>query len=377
MFLVLSVACFSAGLIAFAYSSHQVTSLHKSQISRCRPQSQNYVTSTLTTVFSAFSSFGLLAVSAWFTSERIVFDRHKGKKWLSDVLDDFSAPFYEWVKTAPEKSKTAIAWSAHVIRRASVPLSAMVGRNSVSAEMTDSIESAPPPYGSQTIPLSAVVVASGPNPMSPTKSVVHFRLGGEQRRSGEASGRPSDASPIASPSPLPSSPEPGIEGSSTSSRLRNFVRGVAIVNGFIGLGNGAKGNASLSQTESNTQSQLGYDDQHSGEVSGRPSDASPIQTPPLSSPEPGPEISAARTRFRDLARSAVMVNRLIGLGDEVKAKISISITDVKVSDRKPTEAFTRPRSSRVAGFVPKLQNMSQTQDIAAHAALVRHMEVGA
>jgi hypothetical protein len=72
-----------------------------------------------------------------------------------------------------------------------------------------------------------------------------------------------------------------------------------------------------------------------------------------------------------------MVNRLIGLGDQAKANISISLTDSKVSDRKPVEAVIKPRSSRVAGLVPKLQNMAPTQDIAAHTALVRHMEVSA
>jgi hypothetical protein len=43
----------------------------------------------MTTVFTAFSSFGLAAVSAWFASERWAFSRHKGKKWLQDLLDDW------------------------------------------------------------------------------------------------------------------------------------------------------------------------------------------------------------------------------------------------------------------------------------------------
>ena len=43
----------------------------------------------MTTVFTAFSSFGLAAVSAWFASERWTFSRHKGKKWLQDLLDDW------------------------------------------------------------------------------------------------------------------------------------------------------------------------------------------------------------------------------------------------------------------------------------------------
>jgi hypothetical protein len=125
------------------------------------------------------------------------------------------------------------------------------------------------------------------------------------------------------------------------------------------------------------QFQLDREEEQSGEGSGRPSDASPV--PPLTTPpstlEPGTEVSATRARFMHLVRSAVMVNRLIGLGDEAKAKVSISLASDKAPDRKPTESVIRPRASRVAGLVPKLQNMGPTQDIAAHAALVRHMEV--
>ncbi len=49
---------------------------------------QNHVVSTFTTVFTAFSSFGLIAVSMWFIFERWVYIRHRGSKWLRDSLDD-------------------------------------------------------------------------------------------------------------------------------------------------------------------------------------------------------------------------------------------------------------------------------------------------
>ncbi|KAI0701046.1 WD40-repeat-containing domain protein [Cytidiella melzeri] len=74
VFLVLSVACFSIGLVLFTYSSGQ----HK-------------VTSTVTTVFSAFSCSGLSAVSFWFASEKWIFSRHKGQKCLADVLSESRA----------------------------------------------------------------------------------------------------------------------------------------------------------------------------------------------------------------------------------------------------------------------------------------------
>ena len=87
VFLVLSVACFSVGLVLFAYSTNQVCfsiALRYSSLIIA----QSHVVSTMTTVFTAFSSFGLTAVSTWFASERWIFSRHKGKKWLQDSLDD-------------------------------------------------------------------------------------------------------------------------------------------------------------------------------------------------------------------------------------------------------------------------------------------------
>ena len=234
----------------------------------------------------------------------MVFNRHKGRKWLAEILDDISGRLEKttvgWMKTAPEKSKTALDWSARVVRRASTPfrwMSAMFGRTSGSAESIASIESIPPPYTSPTIPPSAVVITPRSGSMTAAKSVVRFQLGPDDgRSSGEASGRPSDASPIA-----------------------------------------------------------------------------PSTVPPT--PEPGTEVSATRARFMNLVRSAIMVNRLIGVGDEARAKVSRSLTDGKVTDPKSAGPVVKPRSSRVAGLVPKLQNMTPTQDIAAHAALVRHMQV--
>lgn len=91
VFLVLSVSCFSIGLVFFSYSSRQVfffyyISCYSSSAYSVRLQ--HYVVSTITTVFTAFSSFGLIAVSLWFIFERWVFIRHRGSKWLRDSLDD-------------------------------------------------------------------------------------------------------------------------------------------------------------------------------------------------------------------------------------------------------------------------------------------------
>ena len=235
-------------------------------------------------------------MSAWFASERIVFNRHGGGKWLAEILDEISekiekATGYRWVKkTAPEKSKTVLTWSARIVRRATVPLrrmSIMFGRSS------DSVESLPPPYASPIILPSTAIMAPRTSPTSPTQPVVQFQLGRKDERNSDEAGRPSDPSPVVSPITPPSFPE--------------------------------------SRTE----------------------------------------MSATRARFMNLVRSAVMVNRLIGIGDETVARVRIPLTDGKATDRKPV-AVTMPRSSRV---ISKLRHLTPTQDIPAHAALVRHMQV--
>lgn len=83
---------------------------------------QNYIVCTITTVFTAFSSFGLAAVSAWFASERWVFARHKGKKWLQDSLDDFwdavmsIPPFHQFI----ECLHTLGLWTSSISHRTRV-----------------------------------------------------------------------------------------------------------------------------------------------------------------------------------------------------------------------------------------------------------------
>ncbi|KAJ7906092.1 hypothetical protein B0H13DRAFT_2333833 [Mycena leptocephala] len=76
VFLVISIACFSVGLCLFTFASQQ-----------------NIVTSTITTIFTIFTSFGLAAVSAYFASERYIFLRYDGKKWLVDVLLEYKRQF--------------------------------------------------------------------------------------------------------------------------------------------------------------------------------------------------------------------------------------------------------------------------------------------
>ena len=62
----------------------------------------------MTTVFTAFSSLGLLAVSAWFTFERVTYSRHKGKRWLADILADLAADI---------RKSTGIQWAGQILPR--------------------------------------------------------------------------------------------------------------------------------------------------------------------------------------------------------------------------------------------------------------------
>ena len=76
---------------------------------------QNHITSTITTVLTAFTSFGLLAVSAWFASERWAYTRHKGEKWLADILSETRVsmhrlPGVSWCLREPRNAARKVAY---------------------------------------------------------------------------------------------------------------------------------------------------------------------------------------------------------------------------------------------------------------------------
>ncbi|KDQ58352.1 hypothetical protein JAAARDRAFT_34151 [Jaapia argillacea MUCL 33604] len=137
VFLVISVACFSIGLVLFAYSSNQ-----------------NRVVCTITTVFTAFSSFGLAAVSLWVASERYIFTRHKGKKWLGDVLAELKREFLhysgiKWMKkTSPTVAQSIVRTTTTPIRRASATFarvgSLAMGILTSETLVEDGLDPAPP-----------------------------------------------------------------------------------------------------------------------------------------------------------------------------------------------------------------------------------------
>ncbi|KAI1794365.1 WD40 repeat-like protein [Ganoderma leucocontextum] len=151
-FLVLSVACFSIGLVLFAYSS-----------------GQHQVTCTLTTVFSACSIVGLTAVSAWFASERWTFSRHNGTKWLADVISETkvrikSTHGAKWLIYEPrEVARGCSRWTAERFRL----FGDRVSEFSARAVSRLSLGSDDEKYDAERAVMPGPQCAS-PEPMSPT-----------------------------------------------------------------------------------------------------------------------------------------------------------------------------------------------------------------
>ncbi|KAI0074084.1 WD40 repeat-like protein [Panus rudis PR-1116 ss-1] len=283
VFLVLSVACFSIGLVLFAYSS-----------------GQHYITSTVTTVFSAFSSFGLAAVSTWFISERLIFNRHKGAKWLADALSDtrvrlYSAPGIAWIVQQPRAAaRRASYWAKRKSRDAS-DIITEVSKKTLSVLRVGSIRSASSSSdsGDTEAPLPTSL---SPEPMSPGSMFHRFSETGLSPISEVAStrGRSLDGTEEKTVSDAPSTNLTTSTGAKT--RWKNAVRAISMVR--------------------------------------------PFSVQASNSPR-----SPARQRT---------------LSSEGRHSSRLSEPIVKIS--------------RVANLVPRLKSLQTTQDLAAHQALVRHLQ---
>ncbi|KAI0049167.1 WD40 repeat-like protein [Auriscalpium vulgare] len=277
VFLVLSVACFSVGLVLFAYSSKQ-----------------NYVVSTITTVFTAFSSFGLAAVSAWFASERWVFSRHKGKKWLQDSLDDFWDGFTGFypIRVLSDLFRVIFVYSRRATMRtrevaiqASSTLSNLFSRHSSETLNGSSSENSLPRAGSPEHILTSLRTRRGSDNTHGT-------------------------------SPLSEPKSPTIAGSSV-----DFSYGT------------------LSEKL----------------PAGNPSSTT---------------LSVPRARLKNAVRSVIMMQ---AASTPFRSR-TMSSTLVSLDGTRRETLHLPMRSSRVAGLVPRLKGLTATQDLAAHQALVRHLQ---
>ncbi|KAG9318950.1 WD40-repeat-containing domain protein [Chiua virens] len=71
VFLVIAIACFSAGVVLFTYSS-----------------GQNPVTSAVIVCTTLIASSGLISISSWFVLERWTFLKQREQKWLEEVISE-------------------------------------------------------------------------------------------------------------------------------------------------------------------------------------------------------------------------------------------------------------------------------------------------
>ncbi len=302
VFLVLSVACFSVGFVLFAYSSKQAClfcSLVSSSTHLTYFLPQNSAVATVTTVFTAFSSFGLVAVSAWFASERWVFSRHNGKKWLQDSLDDWwdammsIPPFHQFVECL------------HVL-------------------------------GLWTSSVSRGTRAAATHAGSAVTSFFHRRSAETLHPSSSENSLPSAASPECI---VPNSPRTryGSENSFTASSSPISPATVA------------------KSTHGSTVSFA----LPSEKLSGTPS------TPASSAP--------SRGRFAQTVRNVIRMQQAAMPHTARTRPMSPTLLSPDTIHRKDTQPMPM-QSSRVAGLVPKLRGLEPTQDLAAHQALVRHLE---
>jgi len=157
----------------------------------------------MTTVFTAFSSFGLAAVSAWFASERWIFSRHKGKKWLQDLLDDWwdavmtIPPFHQfldrlhafglWSASIPHQLRVAVTHTRSAVtsifrRRPAGSFNSSSSENSLpSVPSPETVIAIPqsPRRGSETV-LCASPVSPTFEPKSVQGSTVSFTLPSEK-----------------------------------------------------------------------------------------------------------------------------------------------------------------------------------------------------
>lgn len=285
LFLASSIICFLAGLVLFAYSS-----------------GQHRVTSTVTTVLSSFSCLGLAAVSCWFAWERWVWNRHKGQKWLADVLSEtrvglISTPDMAWFIHEPRNAARKVSyWGRRKYHDLSdqVTNAGQIVRDKLSIRQLQQEEDPESPISSGTN--SRRVRSHTLKPVSATN--VH---------------RPSNATILdAIPETAPST----ADGEDT------------VLND---AGTSAPGYT-----------------------------VSPSSTSP------------AKARLQNVVRSVMMMRA--GATPLVATPSPRQRTMSSVATRGKLVEKAIPSRSRIAELVPILRKMEVTQDVAAHVALVRHIQ---
>ncbi|KAF9444114.1 hypothetical protein P691DRAFT_787144 [Macrolepiota fuliginosa MF-IS2] len=298
LFLIMSVACFSIGLCFFTYASGQAP-----------------VTSTITTVLTALTSFGLCAVSAWFAAERWIFMRHGGKKWLDDVLikttDTMLQNHVGFFRQESEKVGRVVVAASSVIGPVfpaiRTRLDKLVSRCSCISNSSNDSEN--------VLPVSHVYNSSG------THSTGHHpKEGPTNDPNAYSRRRPSEAA--LTPQMNGISPMPGVPRSSIGSF------------GETPLFDSAKSKPHPANNTLSTGKQRWRDALHAVRISAAISGAS---SPPVS-----------------------------------KEPSRRGTTPSDVTNKRRAEGVIA--KSRLTELVPKLKALQASQDLAAHTALVKHLQ---
>lgn len=264
----------------------------------------------VTTVFTACTSFGLAAVSAWFAFERWTFVRHQGKIWLSDVLVELGSRFFSLPGMAQLKASVEYIGDAigrhlstahkHALRMSQKTVS-LLSLNSTSGNDEEKV-------GDMELPTTAT---NGNG-----NDVNH-------ERDPSSSTRPRDSDATAIPSPEPTSP--------------------------VSMTSVAEGSDAASNPASPTATQPSI---------GKQLWKNAIRT----------------VRMRTAVSNNLAALAGIPRSPHRQRTVSSTLaSDLGGRKRTMMDELPVPRS-RVATLVPKLKILSTTQDLPAHQALVRHLQ---
>ncbi|KAL4079435.1 WD40-repeat-containing domain protein [Scleroderma citrinum] len=329
VFLVMSVACFSAGLVLFTYASGQAK-----------------ITSIITTVFTAFTSFGLAAVSAWFLSERWIFLKYRGQKWLDDLLwERWQSVLEFWEEVMATRPFMWVAWPFALLWRG-------ISWFYVGLQITGELVWKGLRTQAEHIPQVGNVPADIPS----------FEIDGETSGS-------SASIPVR---PLLRSRPP-----STWQVPRADLRDPLDVKGASSFIDSSQGQLSPS---SYTVSTLLSANQGRGQpntpISPRDRFAQAVRTVIIlqSFQSRSPLSPNGEQMTSDLGSSSAVTDSASPLSPSGSSSATLNAVFSVKANRQGSEVVNNIRGSRFAHLIPKLKTLQPTQDLMAHSALVRYLE---
>jgi len=281
-------------------------------------------------VLTALTSFGLCAVSAWFATERWIFMRYQGKKWLDDVLTEITETMLQ---------NRVVDISRHGIEKIG---SGLLLANSVTFQILDATQAR-----FRAFFLSSSCISNrqdDPESALPTTN---------------------DYVPQASSDRSKESPAGAL--SSTGRKFRDKAPGSLSLH--TNLGSSINGPRSPSIASQDKKSPIYDVFSH---------------TNATLFPTGGGTVSAGKQRWMNAVRAV----RLQAVGGEQSPTPTVG-TPGEPSRRRTgsssnlTDALKKKASvttkgaiakSRSSSLIPKLKELEAVEDLAAHTALVKHME---